>query len=200
MVNVRWWWVRHAPVPCPLGRIHGNLDVACDTSDEEDFAVLASWLPRNPVLVESGLLRCRQTTGALEKAGLDLPPPIIEPAFQEQDFGRWQGRSWNDLENAKDPALPLFWQDPAQAAPPGGESFADQMVRVAQAIDRHSHLNEGRDVLAVAHAGTIRAALAHALGLNPARALALVIAPLSLSRIDVMPQGWRVECVNRLPG
>ena len=200
MVNVRWWWVRHAPVPCPLGRIHGNLDVACDTSDEVDFDNLVKVLPRNPVLIESGLLRCRQTTGALEKAGLDLPPPVIEPDFQEQNFGRWQGRSWTDLESAKDPELPAFWQDPACTAPPGGESFADQIHRVARAIDRMTRLNEGRDILAVVHAGTIRAAVAHALNIDPAHALSLSIAPLSLTRIDSTGQGWRVECVNRLPG
>ena len=200
MVTVRWWWVRHAPVPCPIGRIHGNLDVACDTSDEQDFQHLMHSLPQNPVLIESGLLRCRQTTGALEKAGLTLPPPIIEALFQEQDFGRWQGRSWTDLESTKDPDLKGFWQDPAYAVPPGGESFATQVARVADAIDRHARLNDGRDILAIAHAGTIRAALAHALGIDPARALSLAIAPLSLTRIDAVSQGWRVECVNRLPG
>ena len=200
MVTVRWWWVRHAPVPCPIGRIHGNLDVACDISDEADFDALVRLLPKNPVLVESGLLRCRQTTGGLERAGLDLPPPLIEPNFQEQDFGRWQGRSWTDLETANDPDLPAFWQSPATAVPPGGESFADQIARVGQAIDRLTRLNDGRDILAVVHAGTIRAALAHALGIAPDKALSFAVAPLSLTRIDHTGQGWRVEGVNRLPG
>jgi alpha-ribazole phosphatase len=199
MVSVKWWWVRHAPVPCPIGRIHGNLDVACDTSDEADFAALVHMLPKNPILVESGLLRCRQTTGGLEKAGMSLPPPIIETAFQEQDFGRWQGRSWTDLETAKDPDLKAFWQEPAYAVPPGGESFATQISRVAEAIDRLSRLHDGRDILAVVHAGTIRAALAHALEIKPDKALSLSIAPLSLTRIDMVHQGWRVELVNRLP-
>lgn len=199
MVTVRWWWLRHAPVPCPIGRILGNLDVACDTSDHEDIERLVRILPRNPVLIESGLLRCRQTAGALEMAGLDLPPAMIEPDFQEQNFGLWQGRSWTDLESTKDPLLPDFWGDPANMTPPGGESFADQMRRVAHAIDRMNHLNVERDVLAVAHAGTIRAALAHALNIDAAHALSLSIAPLSLTRIDYLSQGWRVECVNRLP-
>ena len=192
----RWWWLRHAPVPCPEGRIHGNLDLACDVSDEEDFRQLARLLPVTAVLVESGLIRCRQTAGALELAGLMLPPPEIEPDLAEQDFGHRQGNSWLHLEAAKDPALPEFWQDPAGTRPPGGESFVEMVARVRRAIGRLSALHVGRDILAITHAGTIRAALAVALDLPPATALRFVVRPLSLTRIDASPDGWRIDSVN----
>ena len=195
----RWWWLRHAPVPCPEGRIHGNLDLACDVSDEEDFRALARRIPANAVLAESGLLRCRQTAGALESAGLMLPPAEIEPDLAEQDFGHWQGSSWLHLEQAKDPALAEFWRDPAGIAPPGGESFAQVIGRVGQAIERLGRRHGGRDILAVCHAGTIRAALAIALDLPPAVALRFVIRPLSLTRIESSPDGWRVDSVNLGP-
>jgi alpha-ribazole phosphatase len=200
--NTRWWLVRHAPVPCPQGRINGTLDVACDVSDDDDFRALAARLPINPLLVESGLMRCRQTAGALETAGLMLPPPIVEPELMEQDFGAWQGRSWMELDAAKEPDLQAFWSDPAYATPPGGggESFATVCGRVARAIRRQSEDNPGRDVLAVVHAGTVRAALAMALDLDPAQALRFAVAPLSLTRIDAVPEGWRVECVNVTAG
>ena len=29
----RWWWVRHAPVREDNGRIYGQKDLGCDTSD-----------------------------------------------------------------------------------------------------------------------------------------------------------------------
>lgn len=192
----RWWWVRHAPVPCPHGRIHGRLDVACDVSDDEDFRQLAARLPAGALLVESGLIRCRQTAGALEAAGLPLLPPLVEPDLAEQDFGRWQGRSWMELETAKDPDLAEFWRDPANSDPPGGESFAAMMRRVAAAVDRLTAAHLGRDIVAVAHAGTVRAALAQALALAPEAALRFAVQPLSLTRVDATPGGWRVECVN----
>lgn len=195
-MTTRWWLLRHAPVPCPHGRIHGRLDVSCDTSDDEDFAVLAQRLPINPVLVESGLIRCRQTAGALEKAGLLLPPPVIEPDLGEQDFGRWQGRSWMELEAAKDPLLAEFWRDPATATPPGGESFTALVGRVGRVMARLSDAHRERDILAIVHAGTIRAALATALDLEPAKALRFAVQPLSLTRLDALPEGWRVEAVN----
>ncbi len=53
------------------------------------------------------------------------------------------------------------------------------------------------DVVVVAHSGTIRAALAIALALAPEHALRFAIDPLSLTRIDRLPNGWRVVCVNR---
>lgn len=195
----RWWLLRHAPVPCPHGRIHGRLDVACDTSEAETFQALARTLPVNPVLVESGLIRCRQTAGALEAAGLLLPPPIVEPELMEQDFGRWQGRSWRDLEEAKDSDLAAFWCDPASARPPGGESFAAMIPRVAAAMENITAAQAGRDILAIVHAGTIRAALARALDLAPAVALRFAVQPLSLTRLDATGDGWRVETVNCQP-
>lgn len=197
--STRWWWLRHAPVPDPEGRITGRLDLPCDTSDTDWFAILANRLPRNAALVESGLIRCNQTIGALEAAGLPLPPALVEPDLVEQDFGRWQGRAWTVLSAAKDPDLPGFWQAPATATPPGGESFASMIERVRQVIERLNEDLYGRDILAVAHAGTIRAALAVALDIPPEAALAFAIDPLSLTRIDALDNGWRVTGVNWLP-
>jgi alpha-ribazole phosphatase len=197
--STRWWWIRHAPVPDPEGRIIGQLDLPCDISDQSWFMALAARLPRNAILLESGLMRCTQTIGALEAAGLALPPAQIEPALSEQSFGRWQGRNWNDLAALQDPALPEFWLNPALAVPPGGESFARVVERVGEVIARTSELYRGRDIIAVAHAGTIRAALAVALKLPPPTALSFVIEPLSLTRMDVTSKGWRVTGVNWLP-
>ena len=198
-MNTQFWWLRHAPVPDPEGRITGNLDVPCDTSEEDCFRVLAKRLPRNPLLVESGLMRCGQTIGALEAAGVALPPPLVEPDLAEQDFGRWQGHSWNELAAAKDPDLQPFWRSPALTAPPGGESFDEVMHRVARVIKRLSDEHAGRDILVVAHAGSIRAALALALNLEPEMALRFAVEPLSLTRIDAVLGGWRVDGVNQLP-
>jgi alpha-ribazole phosphatase len=186
-------------VPDPEGRIAGRLDLPCDTSDVEWFAALARRLPANAVLVESGLIRCRQTIGGLEAAGLLLPPALVEADLIEQDFGRWQGRTWGELAALGDPGLAEFWHDPASAVPPGGESFATVVARVRQVIERLTGEYAHRDIIAVTHAGTIRAALAVALDLPCEKSLAFVIEPLSLTRLDALPTGWRVAGVNWLP-
>ena len=192
----RWWWLRHAPVPDPENRICGRLDPPCDLSDQERLSALARRLPHQAVVVESGLLRCHQTLGAIEAAGLSVAPSIVEPALQEQDFGHWQGRRWAELDQTKDPVVAAFWRDPAGTAPPGGESFEALMVRARAAITDLTRQFEGRDIIAIAHAGTIRAALALALDLPAQTALSFVIDPLSLTRLDAIGDGWRVGGVN----
>ncbi len=61
--------------------------------------------------------------------------------------------------------------------------------------------HKGRDIVCVAHAGSIRAALAVVLGLTPEAALAFTIDTLSLTRLDLIDSpaaghGWRVGPVN----
>jgi alpha-ribazole phosphatase len=198
MSVTRWWWLRHAPVPDTENRICGRLDPPCDLSDHERLGALAALLPPQSLVVDSGLLRCSQTLGAIEAAGLALAPALVEPGLQEQDFGHWQGRRWAELEGLDSPLVAAFWQDPAGVAPPGGESFTAVIERVRGTVARLTRLHEGRDIIAVAHAGTIRAALAIALGLPPRAALSFVVDPLSLTRLDAVADGWRVAGVNWL--
>ena len=190
----RWWWVRHAPTPGPRDLLKGRLDVPADVSDAHIFKVQAARLPKGAAAVTSSRLRARQTFAALVAAGLEADAPTVAPDLDEQDFGRLEGRTWGEL--ASDPDLSAFLADSAEAAPPGGESFAAMIARVEGAILRLGPAHTGRDIVAVAHAGTIRAALAVALGLSPAAALRLVIENVSLTRIDAVDGQWRVLGVN----
>lgn len=201
--ETRWWWVRHAPVPNPDNLIYGARDVDCDCSDSAAFHALASMLPQDPLLVTSDLRRTRQTAAAIADAGLALPTALVEPAFNEQDFGAWQGQCHDALRRHDPAACHHFWLCPAWHRPPGGESFADLLARIAPAISTLSEAHAGRDILAVAHYGTICAALALALGLDPERALSFRIGNLALTRLDLIADGprrvWRVGAVNRAP-
>ncbi|HUC61889.1 MAG TPA: histidine phosphatase family protein [Alphaproteobacteria bacterium] len=195
----RWWWIRHAPVTSDGGRVYGQSDVPCDCSDRAAFATLARRLPERAVWVTSQLKRTRMTAAAIRDAGLDLPEPIVEPAFAEQNFGVLQGRVRQEVFK-DNPDWRGFWLAPARTAPTGGESFVDVIARVRPAIARLNEAHGGRDIVAVAHGGTIRAALALALALEPETALAFVADNLSLTRLDHIVQGgneaWRVEAVN----
>lgn len=207
----RWWWVRHAPVTVNQGRIYGAADLDCDTDDRASFDGLAALLPEGAALITSHLKRTHQTAAAIRAAGLDLPDPREETALGEQSFGAWQGQRFEELQG--DPAFTghHFWLCPGYFRPPEGESFADLIARVAEAVERLSDEHAGRDVVCVAHGGTIRAALALALGLDAEGALGFTIDNLSVTRLDRIvergeaPDGhkdrrmWRVVTVNRAP-
>jgi len=122
----------------------------------------------------------------------------------EQNFGEWQGLAHGDLHQSRAGDFHRFWHAPAHEAAPGGESFLAVIERVSRALNRLVETYAGRDIIAVAHGGTIRAALALALDLAPEAALAFTIENCSVTRIDHidgpgMGHGWRVVTVNRPP-
>lgn len=192
--TTRWWWLRHAPVPGP--GISGQSDPPCDLGDDAAFAGLAAALPEGALWVCGPLSRARDTASAIGKAGMAAPAPLIEPAFTEQHFGRWQGLTWDRVETEDEKAARAFWRNPATARPPGGESFQELAGRVAGAIERLGREHAGRDIIAVAHAGPIRAALALALDVEPGKSLSVDIDPLSLTRLECFGQTWRVGALN----
>jgi alpha-ribazole phosphatase len=199
-----WWWVRHAPVADGTSRLYGRLDVPCDCSNLAAFEALAEVLPGDAVWVVSSLLRARQTFEAIRAFRPALAEPLTRADFDEQDFGAWQGLSWNDMQAKDGDAYQRFWQDPTGNAPPQGESFAAVIKRVAAGISDLNRAYRGRSIVAIAHGGSIRAAVAVALKLSPAIAMAIVIDNLSVTRLDHLDGGgsavsgsaWRVHGVN----
>ncbi len=204
----RFWWIRHAPVINPQGHVYGQCDVAADTSNAAAFAVLGRRVPTGAVWIATQLRRTQATAAAIH-AAMELgdgaaPGVAIETELVEQSFGDWQGRTYAEIGAYGRGASVdghRFWLAPAHSTPPGGESFVDVMARVARAIDRLAAAHVGRDIVVVAHGGTIRAALAQALGLAPEAALALTIDTLSLSRVDRVDgpgfgHDWRIGAIN----
>ncbi|MEE8351945.1 MAG: histidine phosphatase family protein [Rhodospirillales bacterium] len=202
----RWWWVRHAPVINGDGMIYGSSDIDCDVSEKADFESLARTLPGEAVWVTSHLSRTHKTAQAIADAGLDFPDPVVEEDFGEQNFGEWQGMSWDEMMKADPETYKVYWKDPTRNRPPGGESFADLIDRTGAVIDRLTKKHAGRDIVAVAHGGTIRAAMAVALNLEPEQGMAVRVDTLSTTVLENVEDGllrgrggvWRVVGVNRL--
>ena len=203
--ETRWWWLRHAPVVGVDGVIYGSNDVACDVSDTAHFKALAAALPEDAVWVTSHLGRTIETARAIAGAGLAFQEPLVEESLAEQDFGEWQGFTWDQMREKDERAYDAFWADPTGARPPGGESFADQIERTSAVIGRLTAEYDGRDIVAVAHGGTIRAAVTVALDLAPVQGMAIRVDTLSLSILEHVRDGllrgrggvWRVVGVNR---
>ena len=203
-VRTRWWWVRHAPVRVDEGRIYGQKDLPCDCSDAGIFAGLAARLPRKATWITSNLIRTHQTAAAIWAASSEPPPEWRqERDFAEQNFGDWQGLDRETFMKSRVQEPDAYWYAPADERAPNGESFVDLTVRVSAAIERITQEHEGADIIAVAHGGTIRAALALALGLPPRGGLAFTTDNCALTLLDHYRtpgrSAWRVVMVNWLP-
>ncbi len=153
-------------------------------------------MPRG-LLITSGLRRAIDTAEAISNSGNKNYQPIRKlklAALNEQNFGLWEGEEYN-LKKHK-----ALWDDPVNYQPPEGESFAELCKRVARAIERielalqamaarqsdeasFENISEVT-ILAVVHAGSIRAAIAHALAITPEQAISFTIDNLSCTRIE----------------
>ena len=143
------------------------------------------------------------TAGAMAQAGAAWGQTEGGPGFREQHFGDGRGLSSEELVTVRDKLPHSGWLAPAFECPPNGESFSDVIGRVVPTIIRHTSQHTGRDIVAVAHGGSIRAALAYALELDPESALSFSLQNLSLTRLDHIETGddsgvWRIVCVNRV--
>jgi hypothetical protein len=101
-VVTRWWLIRHAPVVGTHGRVYGQMDVECDVSDAETLKALAARIPDGALWFATPLSRTQRTAQALSEqlraAGRQTPASLnVEPAFIEQSFGEWQGRTYREI-------------------------------------------------------------------------------------------------------
>ena len=79
-----------------------------------------------------------------------------------------------------------FWADPEGYPPPGGERWSDLVARTGGAFDRIVC-----DTLVLAHAGTMRAVLAHACGFPSVQCWAFDLPYASVLTLTVWPGEMR---------
>jgi alpha-ribazole phosphatase len=202
VVTTRWWWVRHAPVREDNGCIYGQEDLGCDTSDRVVFEAVGKILPRNAVWYASNLKRTHQTAAAIWAAGFPKPASMQHvAALAEQHLGEFQGM--NRAAFLASQPVGSQWFGPIDKPAPGGESFMDLYNRVRGAILRINAEDAGKDIIAVAHGGTIKAAVGLALGNQPDKGLLFTIDNCSVTLLDHIASaghnGWRLPMVNQQP-
>lgn len=140
----------------------------------------------------SPLLRARQTAEAVSEAiGV---PVTVEQQLREISFGEWEGLTFEEARASGGEEF-VRWSQATDIAPPGGESQAQCLERVAavrnQLLARHS----GQRILVITHVTPIKALLGEALGgLRISNRINLDIC--SLSRIDYHRGRTVVKLVN----
>jgi broad specificity phosphatase PhoE len=189
--------IRHAPVAAEhLVYCYGCSDVPVAPVCERTSAGLARILPRPAAWYVTPLSRTRATAEAIFAAGYQPATLDIEPAFIEQNFGALQGIAHDVLpKHLSRPPHPFWIIDPDEV-PQGGESSTAMVARVAPALERLAEKHAGGHVVVVAHGGSIRAAIAHAMAIPMRAALHFSIRNQSVTRLLRNGGGWHVLAVN----
>lgn len=205
MKPVRFWLLRHALVEARARAVlYGARDVPlCPlalAAERAQYERLAARLPRPARWLVSPLSRTRETARAIFAAGYPEQALTVEPALIEQALGAWEGLPQHEVAALFARRPDQFWPLPAATRPPGGESMADVVARVGVCLTRLAADHGGEDVIAVAHGGVIRAALAHVLGIAAEQAQNISVANLSLTRFEWHREGWWIGGVNEGPG
>jgi broad specificity phosphatase PhoE len=114
-------------------------------------------------LWSSTLLRARETA-EIVAARLELEP-VYDERLVETDAGDWTGRSFAEVQAESPELFAAFIAADPNFAFPGGESFAEQEVRVGAALeDVEAGATDDAPALIVCHGMVIRAALSVRIG------------------------------------
>ena len=153
----RLFLARHGQTDYNLkGRFQGQLPVPLDDTGRAQARELAERATAYGFLALwcSPLLRARETADAVEqRLGLKA---VEDPRLMETDAGDWTDRTFADVQSRAPVEFAAFLAGDPSFAFPGGESFAEQEIRVGAAIDE---IELGAlPALVVCHGMVIRAA------------------------------------------
>jgi broad specificity phosphatase PhoE len=164
-------------------------DEPLDAQGARMLGALSSPLAQADRCWSSPALAARQTA-----AGLGFNASV-EPLLRDCDYGRWAGRTLEDVER-EEPGAVGAWLRDLDSAPHGGESIVDLIERVAAWLEIQGQ-TPGR-VVAVTHASVIRAAIVHAIGAPPHSFWRIDVGPLALARLSGADGRWTLASIGRI--
>ncbi len=200
-----WYLVRHAPVKNSRKGIYKDANAEAVLPAKETISALVAELPKNAEWYVSPMERTQSTANVLIKeGGLSPNKTNTSSEITEQDFGKWQGLSFEEIWEEMKDLEPHNWSLlAAETTPPEGESFSSVSDRVSGFIENLIKEGNSTPKVLVTHAGVIRAFAGIALGLDTNQALALNAEPFSLTRLlhqtgNGKGGQWQLQCLNRL--
>lgn len=162
---IRLYLVRHGETELnKSGVYYGSTD--CSLSEvgmQESKRMGAALISKNiDVIIASDLKRTVETASIIKdiicskKDNLEI---IKDSRLRELDFGKWESLHYKDVEADYPKEWKIFCEDWKNAEPPNGESFMDLYHRVDKALQEILRTWENKDILIVAHQGTLRVIL-----------------------------------------
>ena len=155
------WLIRHAQSEANANGVwQGRADSGVTVRGLEQIEALRGRFDQEAfdLVVSSPLLRARQTAAA-------FGPHEVDDGFIEVDLGRWEGKTWLELQATDLSELQALGRGVNVRFGEVGESIAELTHRVEAAIDRlFSRLGQGHRAVVVTHGGAIDVVLERVFG------------------------------------
>lgn len=179
-------------------RFRGQTDLPLTsrgTRQAEMTRDLLASLPRPTAAYASPLSRCMSTAGIIaQPLSLTVAPM---PSFLDINYGDWQGRSYQEVQQADPEGFARWFDAPHLAVIPGGETLLQLAVRVAETMHSIVVRHRGETVLLVGHDSVNRVLLLLALDLPLSRLWHLRQDPCAINLVTYHDgDGWRVLSLN----
>jgi broad specificity phosphatase PhoE len=189
--------VRHGRTDADPGLCLGQSDLPLSTRGFTDIQQLAAtWTGPAPRFLFSSDLRRAQQSAQIFASAFAIEP-LADARLRETDYGRWNGRHWQAIVQAEGAGYRHWLDNWVIQEAPDGESFADVVRRTgAWLAALIGSTAEDDCVLAIAHAGSIRALLCHAFGLPPDRAMTIGIDEARACRVRCIGGQFEVRYLN----
>ncbi len=145
-------------------------------------------------IITSPLVRCKAFADELAaRHGLSVS---IDERLREVGFGEWEGKTPDELQRERPEEYRAFYADPVNNRPPGAEDLDEFISRVTESYQYLCQHYAGKHVLVVAHAGVIRAVIAHVLHAKPIGLYRIKVENAGISRIRITERGAMLELHN----
>jgi len=113
------------------------------------------------LIISSPLCRCAEP--AQTWAGEADIECIIEPRVSEMFYGEWEGKTGSEIQQLYPGILEQWRHNPEGMRPPGGESPDELRQRITEWWSETCIKHNNRNLLLVAHSGSLRMLIAHIL-------------------------------------
>ena len=138
-------------------RYVGITDEALSSEGELDLKTRA--YPKADIVFSSPMIRCIQTAKIIYPA----MEPIVISELRETDFGRFEGKNYQELSGDKE--YQSWIESNGEAPFPGGESRSQASSRAMKGFEKLlAQSQDYKNISVVAHGGTIMAILSNIFG------------------------------------
>ena len=162
----------------------GTLDVPLNEVGKEQARLTGLEISDTKIsyLASSPLSRALDTASAV--AEHQDVEPVIDESFMDLNFGSWQGRSKDEVQEAEPELFEQWMRDPASVRFPGGETLKDVSARASKAVENMRNDFEGETIAVATHRVVVKLLVLQMLGLPESEFWRIMVDTCSVTTFD----------------